>query len=168
MRLRIYTDGACSGNPGPGGWAAVFTMPRQIKSIHGCDISTTNNRMELTSVIRSIQYVVDGKLDGECGSIDALDIHSDSAYVVNAINNGWIDVWKRKQWVTQGGKGVKNQDLWEKLVGLLESAKRKGIYVSFVKVKGHSGNTFNEMVDKLAVGESIHAQAASNALRVRG
>lgn len=164
MRLRVYTDGACSGNPGPGGWAAVFAMPRQIKSIHGCDVNTTNNRMELTSVIRSVQYVIDGELDGECGHIDALDVYSDSAYVVNAINNHWVDVWMKNRWMTQSGKAVKNQDLWEKLVNLLVGAKRRGIAISFVKVKGHCGNTFNEMVDKLAVGESIHAQAAVNAL----
>lgn len=157
MRVRVYTDGACSGNPGPGGWAAVFTIPSGFVPIQGYNVDTTNNRMELTAVVKAMEHlsVADWARGVEC-----VDIHSDSAYVVNAINNDWLSKWQGKRWMTQKGEAVKNKDLWQKLIDAKHSLERDGVRVTMVKVKGHAGNTFNEMVDKLAVEQSMQAQAA--------
>lgn len=154
MRIRIYTDGACSGNPGPGGWAMVVNTENQCKHYSGYDISTTNNRMELMAVVQCLRRIL------EHGSnSDVYEIYSDSAYVVNSINNRWLDRWNAGGWKTQKGEDIKNRDLWEQANCYLVEVTNAGQRVKFIKVKGHAGNTFNELVDKLAKEQSSKAQA---------
>jgi ribonuclease HI len=132
----IYTDGACSGNPGKGGYAAILMYKCAEKIITGGEVLTTNNRMELTAVIRALQA-----LKERC----RVKLYSDSAYVVNAVNNGWIFEWKKKGWKTLGKDEVKNVDLWEELLSCLNTQN-----VHFFKVKGHSDNEYNNRCDALA------------------
>lgn len=146
--MRIYTDGACSENPGPGGWGAVFDFENKLETISGHEAYTTNNRMELTSVIKAIEKAIELKCE-------KIEIYSDSAYVVNAVNQNWIKKWKQNNWVTTQGSTVKNKDLWQKLIKLFEL----GLSISLVKVKGHAGNALNEMVDNLAKEEIKKAMA---------
>lgn len=153
MKLRMFTDGACSGNPGPGGWATAFAWPKIIKLISGNDVNTTNNRMELTAVLEGIKYALDKLSEDDC-----LEVHSDSAYVVNSIVKQWIVKWKINGWTTADGKQVKNSDLWIQLNELLQMCKKQNVTVTFVKVKGHSGISMNEMVDSKAREESIKAK----------
>ena len=153
MKVRIYTDGACSENPGPGGWAVVFNTASKCRTFSGNEKDTTNNRMELKAAIEAFKRIVyKGHPEIE------YDIYSDSAYVVNTINNCWIDAWKKNNWQTTKCEDVKNKDLWQELDMLRTEAKRLGICITFNKVKGHSGNTFNELVDKLARAESMKAK----------
>ena len=135
----IYTDGACSGNPGPGGWGAVLIYGSNKKEISGGEMSTTNNRMELISVISAL-----GALNEPCN----VTLYTDSQYVANAINHGWLETWRIKGWKRKGGE-VKNPDLWKDLVPLLETHK-----VTFEWVKGHSDNEYNNRCDEMAVAES--------------
>ena len=146
-KLRIFTDGACSGNPGPGGWGAVFAYPIGVKTISGYEKDTTNNRMELLSVVKALEEYIFNDCEME---FDVIEINSDSAYVVNAINQKWLDLWKKNNWVTTNFKTVKNCDLWENLLTCFEDLEWLGIKVEFVKVKGHAGNPLNEMVDEIA------------------
>lgn len=143
MKLRIFTDGACSGNPGPGGYGVIVLEEHGVKEIGGNERDSTNNRMELKAVIEALRYIKKKKIAGK------VEIHSDSAYVVNAINQEWIKKWQFNGWKTSKQEPVKNQDLWEEFLIL----KGKNPNIKFVKVKGHSGNTYNEMADKLAVSE---------------
>ena len=152
MKIRIYTDGACSENPGPGGWAAVFNTESKCLTITGNEVETTNNRMELRAVIEAFKKIAKTKSNNE------FEIFCDSAYVVNAINNHWIEVWQRNKWKTTKGDDVKNKDLWEEFSKVKDEVCSKGICVTLVKIKGHAGNTFNEMVDKLAKEESMKAK----------
>ena len=138
-KVTIHTDGACSGNPGPGGWGAILMHGSKTKEISGGDISTTNNRMELTSVISALSA-----LKEPC----EVKLYTDSQYVSNAINRGWLDSWIAKGWKKKGGE-VKNPDLWIKLVPLLDTHN-----VTFEWVKGHAENDFNNRCDELAVAES--------------
>ncbi|MCL2819665.1 MAG: ribonuclease HI [Oscillospiraceae bacterium] len=137
--VTIYTDGACRGNPGPGGWGAILMYGSKKKELSGGEISTTNNRMELISVISALEA-----LKEPCKVM----LYTDSQYVANAINLGWLDSWKAKGWKRKGGE-VKNPDLWVKLVALLETHK-----VTFTWVKGHAENELNNRCDELAVAES--------------
>ena len=132
----IYTDGACSGNPGPGGWGSILMYKDKKKEISGGAKETTNNIMEMTAVIEALKL-----LKYPC---DVL-IYSDSAYVVNAFNNGWIYNWYKNGFRTADKKPVKNKELWEELYGLTKVHK-----VQFIKVKGHSDNVFNNRCDELA------------------
>lgn len=159
MRVRMYTDGACSGNPGPGGWAVVYTLPTGHKTLSGRDCATTNNRMELTAAVQALEHL---SVVPWARNVDCIDLHSDSAYVVNAINNKWLQGWRKNNWLTQQGKSVKNKDLWEALSRILQKMAQGSVEVNFIKVKGHAGNTFNEMVDQLAVSESVKAQRELN------
>lgn len=153
MKVRIFTDGACSENPGPGGWAVVFNTASKCRTISGNEKNTTNNRMELKAVIEAFKRIVHkGRPETQ------YDIYSDSAYVVNTINNHWIDAWKKNNWQTTKREDVKNKDLWEEFDALKTMAKELGICITLNKVKGHSGNTFNELVDKLARAESMKAK----------
>jgi len=138
-KITIYTDGACSGNPGPGGWGAILMYGKNKKELSGGEMSTTNNRMELTSVISALEA-----LKEPC----EVKLLTDSQYVANAINLGWLESWKAKGWKRKGGE-VKNPDLWIKLVPLLETNK-----VTFEWVKGHADNEYNNRCDELAVAES--------------
>ena len=133
----IYTDGSCSGNPGPGGWAAVLKYGRHERVLSGAAPDTTNNRMELTAALEALRA-----LKEPC----RVSLHTDSAYLARAFNEGWLDNWQRKGWRTASKKPVENKDLWE---GLLEQAARHQI--SWIKVKGHADDPINNRVDKLAV-----------------
>jgi len=135
--VTIYTDGACSGNPGPGGWAALLKYGAREREIFGGEPSTTNNRMELQAVIEALRA-----LREPCRAT----VHTDSAYIANAFADGWIENWKKRGWKTAGKKPVKNRDLWEALLAALERHE-----VTFVKVKGHADDELNNRVDALAV-----------------
>ena len=135
-KVKIYTDGACSGNPGPGGWGAILFYEENKKEIWGNSPNTTNNIMELTAVIEALKL-----LKVEC----EVELYSDSAYVVNAFDKGWIYNWKKNNWRTSGKEDVKNRELWEELDALTQKHK-----VKFIKVKGHSDNEFNNRCDGLA------------------
>ena len=136
-KIQIYTDGACSGNPGKGGWGAVLIYNGKEKEISGGEDMTTNNRMELTAVIKALSA-----LKEPC----EVTLTTDSKYVCDAINKGWIYSWKSKGWKKADKKPALNVDLWEKLLALLEVHK-----VEFVWVKGHNGHPYNERCDRLAV-----------------
>ena len=138
-KVVIYTDGACSGNPGPGGWGAILMYKGVKKEISGGSKQTTNNIMELTAVIEGLKML---KFPCE------VDLYSDSAYVVNAFEQKWIYGWIKKNWKTASGDPVKNRELWEELYGLTKTHT-----VNFIKVKGHSDNEYNNRCDELARGE---------------
>ncbi|MBP3596343.1 MAG: ribonuclease HI [Clostridia bacterium] len=135
-KVTIYTDGACSGNPGPGGWGALLMFEGNKKEISGAKTDTTNNIMELTAVIEALKL-----LKVEC----EVDLYSDSSYVVNAFLQGWIFNWRKNNWKTASKEPVKNRELWEELYSLTQKHK-----VNFIKVKGHSDNEFNNRCDYLA------------------
>ena len=137
--IEIYTDGACSGNPGAGGWGAVLLCGNEKKEISGFDLETTNNKMELTAVIKALSL-----LKYKCN----VELYSDSAYVVNAIKLGWLENWKNNNWKGSDKKSVKNIELWQELDNLLNIHN-----VNFNKVKGHSDNELNNRCDELATGE---------------
>jgi ribonuclease HI len=134
-KVAIWTDGACSGNPGPGGWGAVLTYDGHEKDLCGGDQLTTNNRMELTAAIMALEA-----LNRPC----EIDLHTDSQYVKGGVT-GWINGWKRNGWKTADKKPVKNVDLWQRLD---EATKRH--QVTWHWVKGHAGNEMNERADELA------------------
>lgn len=138
-KVDLYTDGACSGNPGPGGYGIVLIYNKYQKEFSGFEAETTNNRMELTAVIEGLR-----KLKEKCD----VTIYTDSAYVMNAIHNKWIENWQVNQWRTAGKKPVQNRELWEALLDELDKHQ-----VSWVKVKGHSDNELNNLCDKLATSE---------------
>lgn len=138
--VTIYTDGACSGNPGPGGWGAILMLGENRKEISGGSENTTNNIMELTAVIEALKI-----LKRPC----KVNVYSDSAYVVNAFLQKWIYGWMKKGWKTAGGDPVKNKELWQELYGLTKIHE-----VTFNKVKGHADNEFNNRCDEMAVAES--------------
>ena len=157
MKVRIFTDGACSENPGPGGWAVVFNSASKCHTISGNEKLTTNNRMELRAVIEAFKRIIAKEKKLKMSDF-TYEIYSDSAYVVNTINNHWIEAWQKNNWQTTKCEDVKNRDLWEEFSKLRKEAKQLGILIDLIKVKGHSGNTFNELVDKLAKEESIKAK----------
>ena len=138
--VTIYTDGACSGNPGPGGWGAILMLGENRKEISGGSENTTNNIMELTAVIEALKI-----LKRPC----KVNFYSDSAYVVNAFLQKWIYGWMKKGWKTASGDPVKNKELWQELYGLTKIHE-----VTFNKVKGHADNEFNNRCDEMAVAES--------------
>ncbi len=137
-QYRVYTDGACQNNqaPGgqPGGWACVFV---DGPSFSGFVAKTTNNRMELTGAVEALKHT-------ESGS--QVSLYCDSAYVINAFKQKWFDGWQRRGWKNAKGQPVENQDLWRELKKLADERQ-----VEWIKVKGHAGNRYNEMADKLAV-----------------
>ena len=138
--VTIYTDGACSGNPGPGGWAAILIAGNYKKELSGGEAQTTNNRMELAGVINGLRA-----LTRPCN----VTIFSDSAYVVNAFNQNWIDKWMTNGWKNSAKAEVANSDLWKELAVLTATHK-----VTFSKVKGHADDELNNRCDELAVAES--------------
>ena len=138
--VTIYTDGACSGNPGPGGWGAILMLGENRKEISGGSENTTNNIMELTAVIEALKI-----LKRPC----KVNFYSDSAYVVNAFLQKWIYGWMKKGWKTASGDPVKNKELWQELYGLTKIHE-----VTFNNVKGHADNEFNNRCDEMAVAES--------------
>ena len=134
--VTLYTDGACSGNPGPGGWGAILESMGQEKEMSGGEVKTTNNRMELTAVITAL-----AALKEPC----EVTLTSDSKYVVDGITKGWAESWKRKGWIKGDKTPALNPDLWDAL--LTELARHK---VEFVWVRGHAGHPYNERCDVLA------------------
>ena len=154
MRVRIYTDGACSENPGPGGWAIVVNTESACDQFSGSEASTTNNRMELTGMLEALKYIAT-----HGNSRDIYEVYCDSAYVVNSINNKWLERWKLNGWKTKQGDDIKNRDLWELISEQFKQIRKHEQQVLLIKIKGHAGNTFNELVDKLARAESMKAKA---------
>lgn len=138
-KVEIYTDGACSGNPGPGGWGAVLVYNGIEKELSGGEKETTNNRMELTAVIMALNA-----LKESCNVV----LTTDSKYVCDAINKEWVYSWKKNNWKKADKKPALNVDLWEQLLPLLEKHS-----VEFVWVKGHNGHKYNERCDQMAVNE---------------
>ncbi|MBQ7660775.1 MAG: ribonuclease HI [Clostridia bacterium] len=138
--VQIYTDGACKGNPGPGGYGAILVYGSAEKEFSGGEAETTNNRMELLAVITALSA-----LKEPC----AVTLTSDSKYVVDAVEKGWLAAWQKKGWKRADGKPALNADLWKRLLPLLETHK-----VAFVWVKGHAGHPYNERCDALAVREA--------------
>ena len=138
-KVHIYTDGACSGNPGPGGWGAILVCenPSARKEFSGSSADTTNNRMELMGVIAGLET-----LKHPCEVL----VTTDSAYIYNAFTKKWLDSWVRRGWLTAGKKPVKNQDLWERLLAACERHTMKWEWV-----KGHNEHPENEAADRLAV-----------------
>ena len=132
----IYTHGACSGNPGPGGWGAILMYKGIKKEISGGSKDTTNNIMEVTAVIEALKCL---KVESD------VQVYSDSAYTVNAFNQKWIFGWIKKGWKTASGDPVKNKELWQELYSLTQKHK-----VEFIKVKGHADNEYNNRCDELA------------------
>ena len=133
----IYTDGACSGNPGPGGWGALLFLPTGKQTLSGGARKTTNNRMEMTAALEALRAL-------EAPS--SVRLHTDSAYLVNAFKQNWMRNWKRNGWKNSSKKPVANKDLWQ---ALLEMTARHD--VEWVKVKGHADDELNNEVDRLAV-----------------
>ncbi len=138
--VTIYTDGACSGNPGPGGWAAILEWKGQEKHITGAVPDTTNNRMEMRAIIESLKA-----LKKTC----KVKVCSDSALIINAFKKGWIDKWQERGWKKSNKKPVENQDLWKELLDAMDNHD-----IEWVKVKGHADDETNLRVDELAVKAS--------------
>ncbi len=142
MEIKIYTDGACIGNPGPGGWAAIILTEGNKKEIFGGEKLTTNNRMELFAAIKALEYCVEN--EGKHPSLKQIEIYTDSTYVKEGITV-WINTWEKNNWKTADKKNVKNVDLWKKLKKLTNSSK-----VEWNWVKAHSKNPMNDLADELA------------------
>ncbi len=139
-KVTIYTDGSCSGNPGNGGWGAILMHAGRRKELSGGERETTNNRMELMAAIMALKQL---KVPCE------VELYSDSAYMVNAFVLGWVDTWKANGYRGSDKKQIKNLELWKELLSLTETHK-----VTFIKVKGHADNEFNNRCDQLAVMET--------------
>ena len=144
-QVEIFTDGACSGNPGPGGYGVILRYKWISKELSGGEERTTNNRMELTAVITGLSA-----LKEPC----AVTLYSDSKYIIDAIQKGWAKKWRANGWMRNAKDPALNPDLWEKLLDLLEKHE-----VTFVWVKGHAGHPENERCDQLAVQESLKFKA---------
>lgn len=141
FQLELWTDGACSGNPGPGGWAAILHIPNKgTRELSGGEDHTTNNRMELTGVLEGLRF-----LKEPCQVV----VHTDSTYVLKAFHENWIAGWVKRGWKTSAGKPVANQDLWEQLIDQVNRHQ-----IEWVWIKGHNGTHFNERADQLAWQES--------------
>ena len=140
-KVIIYTDGACSGNPGPGGWGAILMYKGVKKEISGGMKNTTNNIMEITAVVEALKCL---KVESD------VQVYSDSAYTVNAFKQGWIYNWMKNGWRTANKEPVKNKELWQELYALTKKHK-----VEFIKVKGHDDNEFNNRCDEMARNEIL-------------
>ena len=138
-KVEIYTDGACSGNPGPGGWGCILEYQGHEKELSGGEKNTTNNRMELTGVIMGLSALKEPCI---------VELYSDSKYVLDALQKGWVYGWKKRGWVKSDKKPALNSDLWEQLLGLIAQHE-----VHYHWVKGHAENPKNNRCDELAVGE---------------
>ena len=135
-QVTIYTDGACSGNPGPGGWGCILMYNQHRKESSGSSLNTTNNRMEITAALEALKL-----LKEPC----RVDLYTDSAYLCNALEKKWLDTWSKNGWKTASKSNVENQDLWKELIVELDRHD-----VQFHKVKGHADNEYNNRCDKLA------------------
>ena len=137
--VKLYTDGACSGNPGPGGYGAILIYKGIEKEVSGGELNTTNNKMEIMAVLKGLEMIKEPCI---------VTVYSDSAYVVNSVQMGWLESWRKNNWRKADKSKVKNIDLWERLIELMNIHE-----VTFVKVKGHSDNEYNNRCDRLAVSE---------------
>lgn len=137
-QVTIYTDGACSGNPGPGGWGCVLMYGQHKKEMSGGEPQTTNNRMEIQAALSALSVLKEPCM---------VDIYTDSAYLCNAVEKKWLMNWQRNGWKTASKSPVENQDLWQELIALMNQHK-----VTFHKVKGHADNEYNNRCDALARG----------------
>lgn len=135
-KVKIFTDGACSGNPGPGGWGAVLIYGEHQKEISGFEDNTTNQRMELMAAINALEA-----LKEPC----SVELYSDSAYLINAFRQKWLERWQANGWLNSQKKAVENKELWQRLLKLATVHD-----IKWLKVKGHSGEIFNERCDQLA------------------
>lgn len=144
-KVTIYTDGACSGNPGPGGYGVILIYNGHEKELSGGEKDTTNNRMELMAAIAGLEA-----LREPC----EVDLYSDSKYLIDSITKGWAENWRKRGWIKADRKPALNTDLWERLLGLLDVHK-----VTFHWVKGHAENEFNNRCDRLATAESMKQSA---------
>ncbi len=145
----IHTDGSCHGNPGPGGYSAIIQIPRHDDiRVQGHDPGTTNNRMEMKAVIEGLAHL------SQLGVIDDVDVEvrTDSEYLCNGFNKGWLAKWQQNGWRTGGKKAVANQELWEELLRLTQ-----GPNVAFTHIRGHAGDPMNELCDRIANEESLKA-----------
>lgn len=138
--MDLFSDGSCSGNPGPGGWGAILRYKSTERELSGGNPATTNNRMELTAVIAGLEA-----LKEPC----AVTVQTDSKYVVDSVTKGWLAGWKKRGWKKSNGDPALNKDLWERLLPLLDKHD-----VQFVWIKGHAGHDENERCDSLAVSET--------------
>lgn len=138
-KVEIFTDGACKGNPGPGGWGALLRMGKHEKEISGGEAETTNNRMEMTAVIRALEALIE-----PC----EVNLHSDSRYVIDGMTK-WIAGWQKKGWINASRKPVRNADLWHEMIAAAAPHR-----IEWFWVKGHSGHPENERVDQLACAEA--------------
>ena len=138
-QVEIHTDGACSGNPGPGGWAAILIYKKIERELSGGERQTTNNRMELTAAINALEA-----LNEPC----EVALHSDSKYLVDGMTKGWAKTWRKNNWIKSDKKPALNPELWESLLDLCEKHK-----VKFIWVRGHNGDAYNERCDTLAVAQ---------------
>jgi ribonuclease HI len=143
-KVRMYTDGSCRGNPGPGGWAAILIYGKHKRQLSGHEDNTTNNRMELRAIIEGMRALKRSV---------RLEVTTDSQYVSKAVNHGWLSKWQQKGWQTSAKTPVKNKDLWEELLHLMKKHR-----VTFVWTKGHANDDLNNEVDALA-------QAAADCVR---
>ena len=144
-KIELYTDGACSGNPGPGGWGAVLVFGPHEKELSGFEASTTNNRMELTAVIRGL-----AELTEPCD----VTVTSDSRYVVDSVTKRWVYAWRAHGWKNSQKVEPPNRDLWEQLLALLDLHT-----VRFNWIRGHAGHPYNERCDRLAVAEYTRSRS---------
>lgn len=144
--VEIFTDGACKGNPGPGGWAALLRMGRHEKELSGHEADTTNNRMEMLAVIRALSALIE-----PC----AVTLHTDSRYVIDGITK-WVHGWKKRGWTNASKKPVRNADLWHELIAAAAPHQ-----IEWEWVKGHSGHAENERVDRLASAEAEAARGTA-------
>ncbi len=135
-QVEVYTDGACSHNPGPGGWGVVLIYGPHIKELSGFEPHSTNQRMELTAAIKGLEQLKERT---------KVRLYSDSAYLINAFNLGWIDNWQKNGWRNSRGNPVSNSDLWKALIELSEKHE-----IEWIKVKGHSTDKWNNRCDELA------------------
>ncbi|MGE5380051.1 MAG: ribonuclease HI [Methylocystaceae bacterium] len=143
--IELYTDGACSGNPGPGGWGAILVYQGREKELYGAAVNTTNQRMEIQAVIEGLKAIK--ARDWE------VRVYSDSAYVVNAFNQDWLSKWQANGWKNSKKEDVANRDLWQELISLSRQN-----HLVMCKVKGHAGHAYNERCDRLARQGSAEAQ----------
>ena len=139
--VTLYTDGACSGNPGPGGWGAILEYMGHEKELSGGEASTTNNRMELTAVIEGLAALKESCI---------VELYSDSKYVIDGLQKGWAASWRKNGWRKADKKPALNPDLWERLLNLTEKHE-----LSYHWVKGHADNPYNNRCDQLAVAQSL-------------
>ena len=145
-RVEIYTDGACKGNPGPGGWGVLLRMGHHEKELSGGEADTTNNRMEMTAIIRGLEALIE-----PC----AVDVYSDSKYVLDGMTK-WVEGWKRRGWINASKKPVRNADLWHDLIEVAAQHQ-----IEWHWVRGHSGHPDNERVDQLASAEAVRYAAGA-------